>query len=442
VSDQAARDKEGLLQLAELAARTHGLHDARLHDTQHLDPFSIMVKPVGSRCNLRCSYCYYLAKPHLGPARMIDKTLKEMLRQYIAASQGPEVSIVWHGGEPTLAGLDFFRGVVQLEQELLPEGWKCWNNLQTNGVLLDDEWCEFLAANQFDVGLSIDGTSWIHDQYRPDTHGTGSYQAASAAIGRLQAHGLQPDLLCTVTATTAANAVAAYRNLRAFDTGWIQFIPIVNWSGSQLRPESVTGLAYGDFLCDVFDQWAWNDLGRLNIQFFAETMRVLAGGNAGLCWMAPTCGRALVVESDGGVYSCDHFVTPEHKLGNVDALALGVLANSDVQLAFGQAKRDTLPAECLTCPWLRLCNGGCPKDRVDGHNHLCVGLEKFFAHAVPVLTSIIQMTRAGGVPQAIMAQLRAQAAVPWQGVGRNDPCPCGSGRKAKQCCWDKRPPLG
>jgi len=436
--DQAARDREGLLQLAQLYDARGGLHD----DEQQLEPFSIMVKPVGSRCNLRCSYCYYLPTPHVGPPRISDEVLEAMLRQYFGANPGPEVSIVWHGGEPTLAGLDFFRGVVELEKKLLPPGWKCWNNLQTNGVLLDDEWCDFLAANQFDVGLSIDGTSWIHDQYRPDAHGAGSYQAAADAIGRLQAKGLQPDLLCTVNATTAQNAVAVYRNLAKFGTGWIQFIPIVNWDDARVTPESVTGEAYGSFLCDVFDQWAWNDLGRLNVQFFAETMRVMAGGQAGLCWMAPTCGRALVVEADGGVYSCDHFVRPDHRLGSVDAEGLGVVANCAEQRVFGQAKRDTLPAECLACPWIRLCNGGCPKDRVGGHNHLCAGLMKFFAHATPVLTQIIQMTRAGGVPKEIMAQLRAQAAASWQGVGRNDPCQCGSGRKAKQCCWDKRPPLG
>jgi len=428
VSDQAARDRAGLIELADLAARSRGLEPTTDQ------PFSIMVKPIGSRCNLRCTYCYYLATPHVGPALMADETLEIMLRQYIDASRGPNLSIVWHGGEPTMAGLKFFRRVVELEKELLPDGWQCWNNLQTNGLLLDEQWCDFLAQNHFDVGLSIDGTELLHDHYRPQPNGQGSYRQAALAVGRLQSAGVQPDLLCTVNAATVASPLEVYRGLRQFGTGWIQFIPIVEWTS-----ESVTAEAYGDFLCAVFDQWAWHDVGQLNVQLFAETMRVMAGGQAGLCWMAPTCGRALVVEADGGVYSCDHYVRPEHRLGDVAGAGLGRLANSPAQLAFGEAKGD-LPAECPACPWLALCNGGCPKDRVDGHNYLCAGLARFFEHATPVLAQVIQMTQSGGQPDAIMAQLRAQAGTKWAGVGRNDPCPCGSGRKAKQCCWDKRPP--
>ncbi len=453
-------------------------------------PFSVMVKPVGSYCNLRCGYCYYLPTPRLGPPRMADETLERLVRSYIAASPGPEVSFVWHGGEPTLAGLDFFRRAVALQQRYAPEGWTCWNNLQTNGVLLDDAWCEFLAANRFDVGLSIDGTRWIHDHYRPDPRGEGSYQAAADAIGRLRAHGVRPDLLCTVTSATAQEPLAVYRNLRSFDTGWIQFIPIVRLDGQGgTTPDSVSGGDYGEFLCTVFDEWVLHDLGRLDVQLFAETTRVLAGGEAGLCWMAPTCGRALVVESDGGVYSCDHFVRPEYRLGGLgetvseepDALddgveapgqagagqagggwpldaspaVLGALANSDRQREFGDDKRAGLSARCQSCPWLALCNGGCPKDRLTGaptaaggdvvtaagDNRLCEGLSRFFAHAVPQLKQVISMTRHGAVPSDVMAQLGQQAMARWSGVGRNDPCPCGSGKKAKQCCWDRRPSL-
>jgi len=445
---QAERDRAGLLDLLRLARQAQGLDpdvpfpgDTATSETIPASPFSVMVKPVGSHCNLRCSYCYYLPTPQFGPPRMTDEALETFVRQYIAASQGPAVSFVWHGGEPTLAGLDFYRRVVQLQQQYLPDGWECWNNLQTNGVLLDDEWCEFLAHNHFDVGLSIDGTPEIHDQYRPNPQGAGSYQAAVDAIARLQAHGVQPDLLCTVTSTTTRDALSVYRRLRDFGTGWVQFIPIVRESESgQLTPDSVSGQAYGDFLVTVFDEWVLHDLGRLNVQLFAETMRVLAGGQAGLCWMAPTCGRALIVEADGGVYSCDHFVTPKHRLGSVLGDELGQLADSPEQLEFGDEKRTGLPPECLSCPWLDLCNGGCPKDRLwDGHNVLCAGLSQFFAHAVPKLTQIIAMTRAGGTPSAIMDELRGQAMAAWQGVGRNDPCPCGSGRKAKQCCWDRRP---
>ena len=400
-----------------------------------------MAKPAGSRCNLRCGYCYYLDTPTA--SHMSDAVLKTFIENYIAANPGPDISFVWHGGEPTLAGLDFYRRAVELQRRHLPDGWTAWNNLQTNGVLLDDEWCTFLADNKFDVGLSIDGTAWIHDQYRLDPRGHGSYEAATAAAARLQAHGIQPDLLCTVTSTTAEHAAEVYRNLRGLGTGWMQFIPIVVRSGGGVTPDSVSGEAYGRFLNDVFDEWVLHDIGRTNVQLFAETANTLAGGAPGLCWLAPTCGRALVVEADGGVYSCDHFVSPRHRLG--DVADLGELANSPAQQAFGDAKAD-LPGQCLACPWLPLCNGGCPKDRFTatddgepGLNYLCAGLKAFFAHAVPDLRTVVTLTNQGKTPPEIMETLRAARLAQWEGVGRNDPCPCGSGRKAKQCCWSKRP---
>jgi len=411
----------------------------------HLRPFSVMAKPVGSHCNLRCSYCYYLATPAAAP-RMSGETLRRFVRQYIEANPGPEIGFVWHGGEPTLAGIDFYRRAVELQKQCLPDGWTCWNNLQTNGVLLDDEWCEFLADAHFDVGLSIDGTQWIHDEYRRDPGGHGSYAAAASAIRRLQQHGVQPDLLCTVTSTTAANPLEVYRNLRDFDAGWMQFIPIVRRDGDGVTPDSVTGRQYGEFLNSVFDEWVLHDLERVGVQLFAETMNTLGGGAPGVCWLAPTCGRALVVEADGGVYSCDHFVNPDHCLGNLATSDLKDLANSPVQDAFGNAKHDALPRQCLECPWLRLCNGGCPKDRfattTDGEpglNHLCEGLAAFFAHATPEMLQIVQMSVPGVYPATIMQALRTRRLAKWKDIGRNDPCPCGSGRKAKQCCWPQRP---
>jgi uncharacterized protein len=331
---------------------------------------------------------------------MSDETLERFVTQYIAASPGPEVSFVWHGGEPTLAGLDFYRRVVELQARHLPPGWTAWNNLQTNGVLLDDEWCAFLAGHRFDVGVSIDGTRAIHDAGRPDPRGRGSYQAAVTAVRRLQAHGVQPDLLCTVTDATTRAPLAVYRSLRALGTGWLQFIPVLG---------HVDGEAYGDFLGAIFDEWVYNDLGRTEVQLFAETARLLAGGTAGVCWLAPTCGRALVVEADGSVYSCDHFVNPAHRLGDVATADLGDLARSPRQRAFGDAKR-TLPAQCRQCPWLTLCRGGCPKDRLpDGVNHLCGGLTRFYAHAVPRIRRVIGLTRLGHAPAQIMAQLRTEA---------------------------------
>jgi uncharacterized protein len=385
-------------------------------------PFVVMVKPVGSRCNLACEYCYYRTSGTGGsePLRMKDGLLELFIRQYIEASEGPEVHIVWHGGEPTLAGLDFYRRAVELQKRYLPEGWSCRNNLQTNGVLLDDEWCGFIAEARFDVGLSIDGAARQHDLYRKNHGGKGSYQHALAAIRRLQARGVQPDLLCTVTSSAAREPLAVYRALRRLDTGWIQFIPIVRRdSEGQLTPDSVTAGGYGDFLCAIFDEWASHDIGRLDVQLFAEAARVWAGGSAGLCWMAPVCGRALIVEMDGGVYSCDHYVSPKYRIGDIETGELRDLVDLPAQVRFGDDKRDRLADQCRTCPWLAVCNGGCPKDRFAGDvvtedaeplNCLCAGqqgLRRFFAHAQPIAAQILRLARRGLPPAAIMAELRS-----------------------------------
>lgn len=431
-----------------------------------VEPFTVMAKPVGPRCNLTCSYCYYLETEDMYegrlPPKMSDALLETYIRQYIEASPGPVVSFTWHGGEPTLAGLDFYRKAVEFQRRYLPPGWSCWNNLQTNGTLLDDEWCSFLAEENFDVGLSIDGTPRTHDTYRKDHGGRGTHERVAAAARRLQAHGIQPDLLCTVTSTSAEEPVAIYRALRDLNTGWMQFIPIVRRDpDGRVTPDSVTPEGYGDFLCAVFDEWLKNDIGRLEIQQVAEMALVWSGGEANLCWMAPTCGRVLIVEQDGAVYSCDHFVSPEHRIGYIGALSqgevsasaasevatssLGALVDSPVQRQFGLAKRDRLPQQCRACTWLAVCNGGCPKDRFataedgeSGLNYLCAGLTKFFAHVEQPLKRIVELRRLGRAPAAIMAQLRAESQARWRGVGRNDPCPCGSGRKAKHCCWSKR----
>jgi len=413
-------------------------------------PFTVMAKPVGASCNLRCGYCYYsnpLAARSTGAQKaMTGRTLELFIRQYIQAVPGPEVSFVWHGGEPTLAGLDFYRAALTLQQKYLPAGWICLNNIQTNGVLLDDEWCSFLAKAHFDVGLSIDGTSFVHDTYRKDAAVKGTYKPAADAIRRLQKYGIQPDLLCTVTSTAADDPLSTYRALRDFRTGWIQFIPIVRIDeAGRVTSESVTPAGYGDFLCSVFDEWLLNDLGILEVQLFAETSRVWSGGSAGLCWMAPACGRALIVECDGSVYSCDHFVSPAYNIGNIAATPLLELSASSEQKRFGETKRNTLPARCLECEWIAACGGGCPKNRFvrteDGENalnYLCEGLNRFFSYSKPAFDFLIKHSKAGYPAAVVMARLRESLKDVWKGVGRNSPCPCGSGRKAKHCCWDKR----
>ena len=383
-------------------------------------PFVVMAKPVGSRCNMRCAYCYYLEKgqfsQHEKQTRMSFDLLERLIRQTIEASPGPVVSFVWHGGEPTLAGLDFYRKAVELERKYLPKGWQVWNNLQTNGLLLNDEWCRFLRENRFDVGLSIDGCQSVHDANRHTMGGEGTYARARRAIDRLRSAGIEPDLLCTVNAASCTDPLAVYRGLRETGCTWLQFIPIVvRMPDGSLSPESVGPGQYGTFLNTIFDEWAAHDLGRLDVQLFAETARILAGGEASLCWMSPTCGSALIAEEDGSIYACDHFVDDEHRLGNLRESRLESLVNSDIQRCFGASKRDALTGECRACPYLRFCGGGCLKDRFGvsrdgepGQYALCGCLKAFFGHAVPVLQRIMALSAEGKKPPEIMEILRKE----------------------------------
>ena len=383
-------------------------------------PFAVMAKPVGSRCNMRCAYCYYLDKGKYSESkkqtRMSFDLLEKLIRQTIAASPGPTVSFTWHGGEPTLAGLDFYKKALELERKHLPRGWEAWNNLQTNGLLLNEGWCRFLKENRFDVGLSIDGSEEIHDANRRLPGGGGTWARVRENLRRLRAAGIEPDLLCTVNAASAAKPLETYRALRETGCPWVQFIPVVlrDEAGGVLAG-SVSPEGYGAFLTAVFDEWVRNDLGVLDVQLFAEMARVMAGGEAGLCWMRPTCGRVLIVEEDGAVYSCDHFVDPEHRLGSLREGNLAKMAGGEFQRAFGLAKKDELTDECRACPHLPFCNGGCPKDRFGfsaegqpGQYWLCPGLKAFFAHARPVLERVMALSAGGKTPKEIMAALREE----------------------------------
>ncbi|MBQ3864721.1 MAG: anaerobic sulfatase maturase [Clostridia bacterium] len=377
-------------------------------------PFAVMAKPVGSLCNLNCSYCYYLHNEQGGTIEIMpDDVLVHYIRSYIDSCPGKVYSFTWHGGEPTLASLAFFRRVVAIQKSFLPPGHEVWNNLQTNGQALTEEWCRFLAQEHFDVGLSIDGAQWIHDTYRKNLAGEGSWQKARDAVSRLQKYGIQPDLLCTVTSTTAQHAEETYRALRDMKTGWMQFIPIVRYNpDGSLTEDSVTPALYGEFLTRVFREWLYRDMGRTQVQFFSEILQILLGRSASLCTMLPVCGRVLVVEKDGGVYSCDHFVNETHKLGNVMAHSLGELIDSAPQKAFGESKRSKLTHSCRSCPYLRFCQGGCLKDRTglspdgeSGHYLLCEGLKTFFDSAIPPLTYMVQRSRMGIPPERIMQEL-------------------------------------
>ncbi len=387
-----------------------------------IDPFVIMAKPVGSRCNMRCRYCYYLSKgqysTHGTQTVMETDLLEKIIRETVEACPGPTVSFVWHGGEPTLAGIPFYRKALQLERRYVRPGQEVWNNLQTNGVLIDDEWAAFLARHHFDVGVSLDGSEAVHDENRRDLGGGPTWEKAVRAVKTLKKHGINPDLLCTVNAASVRDPLTVYRALRDLRTGWMQFIPILVVEGKEngevrLSKESVTSEDYGRFLISVFDEWIANDLGNTDVQFFAEMAEVLAGRKASLCWMAETCGRVFIAEEDGAVYACDHFVDDEHRLGYVSERPLTELTEKEEQKAFGNGKRDRLTAECRACPYLRFCNGACPKDRYGkstdgepGQYYLCAGLKAFFRHAVPRMERAMELIRNGMEIEKVRRRMR------------------------------------
>ena len=371
-----------------------------------------MAKPVGSRCNMHCDYCYYLEKgqysAHERQTRMSYEILEKLIKETISNSEGPVVSFVWHGGEPTIAGLDFYKKVVELERKYLPAGWQVWNNLQTNGYQMNDLWCQFLKEIHFDVGVSFDGSARVHDRHRHDLKGGATQARIARSIQRLRLHGIEPDILCTVNALSCEDPLEVYRAIKDTGCSWCQFIPIVvRQEDGSFSKESVTPEGYGNFLVTVFDEWVRHDLGKIDVQLFAETARIMAGGEPSLCWMSDTCGRALIAEEDGAIYSCDHFVDDAHRLGMLRDADLGKMANSDFQIAFGNAKKESLTETCKACPFLKYCGGGCPKDRfMEGQYYLCEGLRIFFAHAEPILEKVMTFSREGKSPKEIMAELK------------------------------------
>ena len=393
--------------------------------------FAVMVKPVGSACNMHCTYCYYLPVK-VSHTVMSEETLEKLVVNAIGSSAEKTVSFVWHGGEPTLAGLPFFEKIVELQKKHLPPGYSCWNNLQTNALLLDDEWCRFLVQNRFDVGVSIDGSRAIHDANRLDVHNDSTYARVTENIRRLVRHGKRPDLLCTVNSETERDPLGVYRNLKDLHTGWIQFIPVVNRDpDGSIRPESVSPEGYGNFLKAIFYDWIVHDLGVCNVQLFIELINQLAGGTASVCWLQETCGMVPVVEADGKVYSCDHFVKDSYCIGTIDE-PFSDLLEKDFQKAFGEEKA-RLVEECLSCLYRTYCRGCCPKDRTAGKNYLCEGLKIFYEEAVPWCKRLVELDRQGKAKQVIMKTIREELKEKWSSTGRSEPCPCGSGKKYKQC---------
>lgn len=410
----------------------------------------VMVKPVGPLCNLDCDYCYYLDKRELYPRqedfRMTPDCLERFVREYIAMQPGPRVSFAWQGGEPLLMGLDFFRRVVELQKRYLPRGWECANSLQTNGTLLGEDWCAFLKEHEFLIGISIDGPAALHDAYRKDRRGRGTHAAVMRGLALLQRFGVETNALCTVHRANASRPVEVYRFLRENGLDFLQFIPIVEQlGGGRVSPRSVAPKAFGRFLCAIFDEWWASDVGRVYVQIFEESLRMFMGQPSSLCVFRSTCGDALVMEHNGDVFSCDHFVTPEHRLGNISEVSLRELCALPRQRAFGEDKAAGLPGMCRACDVGGLCHGECPRNRFavtpageSGLNYLCEGYRRFFRHVRPHMEHMAALLTTGvpvmpRPPGGKGGATHASTARPAP-VGRNDPCPCGSGDKYKRCC--------
>ena len=408
-------------------------------------PFHIMVKPIGPVCNLHCDYCYYLNKDELYPGtrdfRMSYELLEEFTQQYIEYQPGPVVPFCWQGGEPTLLGLDFFRRAIEVQEKFLPPGWHITNSLQTNGTLLTGEWCEFLRENNFLVGLSLDGPADLHNLYRHTKNGSETFSQVMSGLHLLQKHKVEYNVLCVVSKANVRCPVELYRFFRENGVKYIQFIPLVEFSREgEVTHRSIAGEEYGQFLIAVFNQWIVNGLGEISIQIFDECISVWAGLGANLCIFAPTCGRAMVMEHNGDVYSCDHFVFPPYKLGNIKDQELIDIVNSEKQVKFGQQKKEALPECCRSCKVRFICNGGCPKNRLlrsaDGRNlnYLCAGYKRFFSYIDPYMRGIVEMLKNQQPLELIKKKVLSIHKTIWSSVGRNDLCPCGSGKKYKKCC--------
>jgi len=384
-----------------------------MKNTIALNPFSIplylMAKPTGSLCNLRCDYCYYLEKKDFYKKssihRMSDELLERFIKEYIEAQPMPEVLFTWHGGETLLRDLSFYKKVVMLQQRY-GRGRKISNSLQTNGVLLNEEWCKFFRDNNFLIGISIDGPEHCHDKYRKKIDGDGSFSKVMHGVELLQRYNVEFNTLSVINDYNVNFPIEIYRFLKDIGSQFLQFSPIVERlnadenlklqlpesENGELAPWSVDPLKFGNFYIKIFDDWVKKDVGNIFVQLFDATLACWVGIQPGVCIFSETCGHAGVMEFNGDVYACDHFVFPQYKLGNIYTTPLLTMMLSEKQLRFGQNKRDALPSQCLQCEYLKLCNGECPKNRISttlsgekGLNYLCKGYKMYFQHVAPYM---------------------------------------------------------
>ena len=430
--------------------------------------FQVMLKPAGPSCNLNCTYCYYLEKSKLYKGskelKMSDELLENFTNQFIEAHEVPVVSFTWQGGEPTLMGLDFFRKALELQKKYAG-GKNIENAFQTNGTRLNDDWCNFFKDNNILVGISIDGAEHNHNHHRKTHSGGPTFKRVMNGIELLHKHKVEFNTLSTVNSYNVHFASETYRFLKKIGSGFMQFLPVVervsNQHGEQsldlvapvhgdatVTDWSVGAIDYGKFLKTIFDEWVRHDVARYYVQIFDATLANYVGENPGICVFNETCGDAMVMEHNGDLYSCDHFVYPEYYLGNILNIPLLDLAKDQRQFDFGIDKRNKLPRYCLQCDVRYACHGECPKHRFlmtpdgkPGLNYLCEGYKLFFKHVEPYMDYMAKELKNKRAPANVMNWIKnrenqvKKSAVP----ERNDPCPCGSGKKFKNCCASKPP---
>ncbi len=384
--------------------------------------FSLMLKPVGSRCNLRCSYCYYLDKSSLYGGReplMSLPLLERCIRDFCASCDLPELTVEWHGGEPLLAGMDFFRCALAFEKKY-SGGRPVHNTLQTNGTLLNADWASFFRNNNFLLGLSLDGPEDVHDRFRKTVRGGGTFRSVMHALEALLRAGTEFNTLTTVSKAGEGRGADVYRFLKAAGSRYMQFMPVYEHiapddriappaeEDSVLAPWSVEPEAFGRYLSDVFDLWVRGDVGKYFVLTFDAALSSWCGMQPGICTFCESCGGNLTVEHNGDIYPCDHFVYPQWRLGNIRDISLREAATSPALTRLGLAKRTELPEKCLRCPWLRACRGGCPKHRFASASSsalpLCPGYSLFYEHIAPVMDKMKALLSEGRAPSEIVFQ--------------------------------------
>ncbi len=403
--------------------------------------FQIFAKIAGAACNLNCHYCYYLNKnkqySHVSP--MNDTVLETYIRQHIEACPEQIIRFSWHGGEPTLPGIAYFEKIIRLQQKYCPSDRQIVNGIQTNATLIDEDWSKFLAEHQFIVGVSMDGPEELHNQFRRGKSGQATHDQTLRGFQLLQRHGTNPEILCVVNAENVQHPLKVYRYFKELGAEYMTFLPLVEPTQdteTTVSKVSVPSKNFGNFLCIIFDEWMDKDIGSIKVQIFEEATRTAFKQQHSLCIFRETCGDIPVVEHNGDFYACDHYVNPQHLHGNIMKTHLGLLIESPVQRQFGENKK-SLPAYCLHCEVRNMCNGGCPKNRIidtpdgePGLNYLCAGYKLFFNHCRPFVEQVAQLwCEQNPIPSFPLSASKSP--------GRNDPCPCGSGKKYKKCCLNK-----